>query len=213
MRIKKLRKSVVDLELKISKNKYVIDTAPEDPKLPGLFVFCGSRGSGKTYAFVAMAKHFEKMGYITRTFLICPTKTSNDIFKNLKTLDEKNDVCDHQNRCKVSLHNIVTEVKKDWKQFEDALKYAKVYKKIVHTGTAPTLEENYILESRNFEIPPPLKKPSHLVIVDDCQGTDMYTMARRDLIIMNHVTSKHRHIPSLFATSCNLGWACPEQAG
>ena len=72
MRIKKLRKSVVDLELKISKNKYVIDTAPEDPKLPGLFVFCGSRGSGKTYACVAMAKHFEKMGYITRTFLICP---------------------------------------------------------------------------------------------------------------------------------------------
>jgi len=50
---------------------------------------------------------------------------------------------------------------------------------------APTLGENYILESRNFEIPPPLKKPSHLVIVDDCQGTDMYTMARRDL--MNHV--------------------------
>ena len=67
-RIKKLRKSVVDLELKISKNKYVIDTAPEDPKLPGLFVFCGSRGSGKTYACVAMAKHFEKLGYITRTF-------------------------------------------------------------------------------------------------------------------------------------------------
>ena len=98
MRIKKLRKSVVDLDLKISKNKYVIDTAPEDPN----------------------------MGYITRTFLICPTKTSNDIFKNLKTLDEKNDVCDHENRCKVSLHNIVTEGKKDWKQFEDALKYAKV---------------------------------------------------------------------------------------
>ena len=53
------------------------------------------------------------------------------------------------------------------------------------TGTAPTLEENYILESRNFETPPPLKKPSHMVIVDDCQDTDMYTMARRDL--MNHV--------------------------
>ena len=32
-----------------------------------------------------------------------------------------------------------------------------------------------------------------MVIVDDCQGTDMYTMARKDL--MNHVTIKHRHIP------------------
>ena len=140
-----------------------------------------------------MVKHFEKMGYITRTFLICPTKTSNDIFKNLKTLDEKKDVCDNENRCKVSLHNIIQEVKKDWKQFEDALKYAKVYKKIMNTGTPPTLEESYILESRNNEIPPPLRKPSHMVIVDDCQGTDMYSLARRDL--MNHVTIKHRHIP------------------
>ena len=52
------------------------------------------------------------MGYITRAFLICLTKTSNDIFKNLKTLDSKNDVCDNENRCKVSLHNIVKEVKK-----------------------------------------------------------------------------------------------------
>ena len=84
-----MKKSVVDLNLKTKKNKYVLDTTPEDPKLPALFVFCGSRGSGKTYACVAMVKHFEKMGYITRTFLICPTKTSNDIFKNLKTLDEK----------------------------------------------------------------------------------------------------------------------------
>ena len=62
-------------------------------------------------------------------------------------------MCDHKNRCRVSLHNIVIEVKKDSKQFEDALKYVKVYKKIVHTGTPPTLEENYILESRNFEHP------------------------------------------------------------
>ena len=100
------------------------------------------------------------MKYITRTFLICPTKTSNDIFKNLKTLDEKKDVCDNENRCKVSLKNIIQEVKKDWKQFEDALKYAKVCKKMMNTGTPPTLEESYILESRNNEIPPPLKKPS-----------------------------------------------------
>ena len=45
------------------------------------------------------------------------------------------------------------------------------------------------MESRNF----PLKRTSHLLIVDDCQGTDMYTMTRRDL--MNHMTIKHRHIP------------------
>ena len=55
------------------------------------------------------------------------------------------------------------------------------------------------MESRHFELPPSLKKPSHMVIVDDCQGTDMYSLARRDL--MNDVTIKHRHIP---ITICHL---------
>ena len=82
--IKIKRKKGVQLDLTQSKSKYIIETARNDPKLPALFVFCGSRGSGKTYACVAMVKQ-----YITRTFLICPTKQSNDIFNNLQTLNEK----------------------------------------------------------------------------------------------------------------------------
>ena len=67
--------------------------------------------------------------------------------------------------------------------------------------------ENYILESRNFEIPPPLKKPSHMVIVDDCQGPEMYTMAWRDL--MNHVTIKHRHFPITICYLMQSGMGFP----
>ena len=104
----------------------------------------------------------------------------------MKTLEEKIYVCDNENRCKVSLHDIIQEVKKDWKQFDDALKYAKEYKKNMNTGLPPTLEESYILERTNNEIPPPLRKPFHMVIVDDCQGTDIYSLAKRYL--MNHVT-------------------------
>ena len=118
MRLKKIkRKKGVQLNLQQSTSKYVIETAANDPKLPALFVFCGSRGSGKTYACVAMVKHFEKMKYITRTFLICPTKQSNDIYENLKTLDEKKDVCDDENKCKHALSNILTEVKREWNNF------------------------------------------------------------------------------------------------
>ena len=83
MRVKKIHpKSRVSSDLKKTKCKYKIDTTPTDPKLPGLFVFCGSRGSGKTHACVAMCSHFEKMHHINRTFLICPTKASNDVFQN-----------------------------------------------------------------------------------------------------------------------------------
>ena len=61
------------------------------------------------------------------------------------------------------------------------------------TDSPPTLEESYILESTNNEIPPPLRKPFHMVIVDDCQGTDIYSLAKRYL--MNHVTIQPRQIP------------------
>ena len=96
MKVKEINsKKQVKFKLKNVQSKYTIKTAPTDPKLPALFVFCGSRGSGKTYACVAMRTHFEKKHYITRTFLICPTKASNGIFKNLKTFDKKKDVCDN----------------------------------------------------------------------------------------------------------------------
>jgi hypothetical protein len=75
MKIKKIKAHrKVSLDLHSRPSRFVIETAKTDPKLPALFAFCGSRGSGKTYACVAMCSHFEKMGYITRTFLICPTK-------------------------------------------------------------------------------------------------------------------------------------------
>ena len=65
MKVKEVHpKKQVKFKLKNSKSKYFINTAPTDPKLPGLFVFCGSRGSGKTYACVAMCSHFEKKHYI-----------------------------------------------------------------------------------------------------------------------------------------------------
>ena len=88
MRIKKLRKSVVDLNLKTSKNKYALDTAPEDPKLPALFVFCGSRGVERLMPVWHWLSMLKKWRYITRTFLICPTKSSNDIFKNLQNIGQ-----------------------------------------------------------------------------------------------------------------------------
>ena len=72
--------------------------------------------------------HFEKMKYITRTFLICPTKQSNAIFNNLKTLNEKKDVCDDEHKCKLAMSNVLTGVKKEWNNYEQDVKYAHAYK-------------------------------------------------------------------------------------
>ena len=82
----------MDLNLKTSWNKYVFDNAPEDPKL------------------AAMDKHFEKW--------VHHQKLLNWFYKN-ENVEKKNDVCHHENKCKVSL-NKVQEVKNVCKQFQDA---------------------------------------------------------------------------------------------
>ena len=89
-------KKPVHVKLKNTESKYLTPTDKEDPVLPALFVFQGMRGSGKSYACVQMCRHFEKKGYIQRTFLLCPTAGEKNqketICTNLKTLDQK-DVC------------------------------------------------------------------------------------------------------------------------
>jgi hypothetical protein len=194
MRIKRVKsKHKVKTDLKNGKSKYVIDTKPHDPKLPGLFVFCGSRGSGKIYSCVAMVKHFERMGYITRTFLICPTKQSNDIFSNLKTLDHTKDVCDDVHKCKLALDNVVKQIKEDWEKYEEDVDYIKVFMKWLKGPASIGLVEERKLAAKNYAIPNKPVRPSHMLICDDCQGTNMYSNARNDL--MNHISIKSRHIP------------------
>ena len=52
------------------------------------------------------------------------------------------------------------------------------------------LKYSYVLESRNHAIP---HRPSHMLIMDDCQGTNLYGIGKTDLI--SHVSIKHRHVP------------------
>jgi hypothetical protein len=49
-------------------------------------------------------------------------------------------------------------------------------------------------------------RPSHMLICDDCQGTNMYSNARNDL--MSHIAIKQRHIPSLWLFGCSHGTVC-----
>ena len=50
-----------------------------------------------------------------------------------------------------------------------------------------------MLAFRQGEPPRAMLKPSHMLIVDDAQGTDLYSNARRDLL--THIVIKHHHIP------------------
>jgi hypothetical protein len=184
--------SQVNVTLKHKKHKFDLPTQEHDPQLPGVFVFSGTRGSGKTHACIAMCKDFETKGYTTRTFLICPTRESNHQFDHLSTL-AKEDTCEDTRYFNSFLKHIVDEIKGDWTEYEDELAYAKLYKKWRSGSPYISMREERTLEERGGSPPQLLPRPSHLLIIDDAQGTNLFSNARENL--MSHLTIKHRHLP------------------
>ena len=188
----------VSKEIKSGHSKYLTDTDPEDIVLPALLVFQGMRGSGKTYSCVQLCRHFEKKGYIQRTFLLCPTVGSTlgqeelGIFSNLKTLDKK-DVCTDIHHFDKALTQVEERIKADWTKYEQYEKHREAHLKHKR-GIPMTTEEAGILEQHSY-LPPgyPVPKKRHMLILDDCQGSNIYTTARRSQL--NHLAIKHRHVP------------------
>ena len=191
--MKVAKRAKISSNLIESKYKYDVQTSPDDPTLPSVFVFSGARGSGKTYACVAMCKRFEEKGYITRTFLVSPTRESNTLFDNLYTLT-KSDTCDREEHFTLFLKYVMDEVKSDWMEYDNQKKYIKTLRKLRERGEAfLTLEEQFLIERMGNEAPISSKKPGHMLIVDDCQGTSLFSASRKNL--MTHMVIKHRHIP------------------
>jgi len=191
-----LSKKPVHVKLKNTESKYLTPTDKEDPVLPALFVFQGMRGSGKSYACVQMCRHFEKKGYIQRTFLLCPTAGEKDqketIYANLKTLDQK-DVCTNIHSFEKALVQIQERVKKDWSTYEKYLLHKKAFRNYTQNNRLSN-EETAVLVEHDHNPPFMEVKPKrHMLICDDCQGSSVYTQARRGML--NHLSIKHRHIP------------------
>ena len=84
-------------------------------------------------------------------------------------------------------------MQKEWDDYNSELEYKNVFLKTHRNHSVLTLREQNTLEFRQGKPLKKLQKPSHLLIVDDAQGTDLYSNARRDLL--THMVIKHRHIP------------------
>lgn len=181
----------VEGRLKKIHSKNVIETDPEFIKMPFTACIQGARGSGKTVAAVQWVKHMEDRRYITKTYLISPTAETNPIFNNLRTLDEE-DICSEPSKFQQALRNVMTRVKQDNEEFKRYVKLKKIYDKYVR-GVFLNLIEQTQMESINYQEPKAVSKPQELLILDDVQGTDVFSSRRNDLMV--HMTIKHRHIP------------------
>ena len=118
------------------KSKEVIYPQSKDDKAPKnyfLGIFCGSRGSGKSYLFTKLLKTLEeKKAYLDdklvpqRIILISSTANSdsNIIFKSLKNLDWDNDVIENyeDDLLKMKMEELKYDLdhSKDYKLYKEA---------------------------------------------------------------------------------------------
>ena len=123
--------------VKFSNVKYPQTKDDNAPKNFFLAIFCGSRGSGKTYLLTKLLKlleekkmYFEGQEIQQRIILICSTahSDSNRVFKSLKNLDWDNDVIEEYNDS--LLEDKMIELKSDLDHAKEYKLYKSVYKNL-----------------------------------------------------------------------------------
>ena len=193
-----------------------------------------SRGSGKTYNICKLIKHYEDNKLIDndgkihplRTIVISPTLDQNQIFKNLKSLDESDT---HEKFSDELLQGIVDDIKKNKEETEEYNKYIEAYKKVMNIKENKLNDyfkkhpEIYdILKVHNFEdpdeIPQPkfLISPVNIIVLDDLMATGAFTNKKLSSLTNNLIKNRHngisfailaqsvRSIPKNIRLNCNV---------
>jgi hypothetical protein len=171
-----------------------------------------SRGSGKTFNICKLISHYEQNKLIDndgkthplRTIVISPTMDANPIFKNLKSLDEK-DI--HDKFSDELLQSIVEGIKTDKEETDAYNKYIEAYKKAMNVSKTKMIDffdknpDIYdILKVYDFEDPDEIPKPKNLVapvniiILDDLMATGAFTNKKLSSLTNNLIKNRHNGI-------------------
>jgi hypothetical protein len=187
----------------------VIYPQSKDDKAPKnyfLGIFCGSRGSGKSYLFTKLLKTLEEQkAYLgdklvpQRIILISSTahSDSNRIFKTLKNLDWDNDVLDDYDDDLLKMK--MDELKHDLEHAKDYKLYREAWKNFMKCKSIDSLsdDELKILYSYDFipfkEFPKPKYPDGFLIhwIIDDMLGTNIFKNGRS---AFTNLCIRNRHI-------------------
>ena len=162
-------------------------------------IFCGSRGTGKSYQLSKMLKTIEEKGTYTaegqkidnRILLISPTSfsPSNNCFKCLQGLDWEKDVMDDYDED--VFKDKIQEIKKDQDEAKEYQEYCRCYKifetiKDVNKMKVPDMMR---LFHKDYEHPDNLDDiPKYkngfitTIILDDLLGTRAFKLGRNYLV-------------------------------
>jgi hypothetical protein len=191
------------------KTDEVIYPQAKDDKAPKnyfLGIFCGCRGSGKSYLFTKLLKTLEeKKAYLDdklipqRIILISSTahSDSNKIFKTLKNLDWDNDVIDDYDDDLLKIK--MSELKNELQHSKDYKLYKEAWKHFVDCKTIDDLKDDELklLYSYDFipfkEFPKPKYPDGFLIhwIIDDMLGTNIFKNGRS---AFTNLCIRNRHI-------------------
>ena len=192
--------------VKFSNVKYPQTKDNNAPQNFFLAIFCGSRGSGKTYLLTKLLKlleekkiYYEEQEIPQRIILICSTahSDSNRVFKSLKNLNWDTDVIDEYNES--LLQDKMHELKYDLDQAKEYKLYKTVYKKFKECKDIDELKDDEMLllykhDFKNFKDLDKPKYPDGFVthyIIDDMIGTNIFKNGRS---LFTNLCIRNRHI-------------------
>lgn len=210
------------LDNKVVAHKKLVYPVPGDPNLPRLYpvcLFCGSRGSGKSYSIVKLLKMYEKARIWDketgdeveqRIVLMCPSADSNPIFNSLRHL-AKEDV--HTLYSDDKLNAIIAEVKQDR---EDTRRYKEemaLYKKFMRARKESELtsEEMSRLAIMGYNKPSPPKYPKGCVvhlILDDLVASPAMKTAGKSAV--TNLVLRNRHCGMCVYIAAQAVKGCPK---
>ncbi|KAG5179182.1 hypothetical protein JKP88DRAFT_247597 [Tribonema minus] len=154
--------------------------------------FVAKVNAGKSYLAVALISLMQREGSITHTWVLSPTASSNQIYRNIVTDEHMDRVHDDLSAPAVwnTLKAIQGEMEAITAQYEADLRYATAHHKFT-SGAAVNFVDERLLDSRGF-MPCTPRTPSYCILVDDAQASPLLSRAKANPFL--NAVLRHRRM-------------------
>ena len=192
--------ALADVEVHAKAPKYPRPLQANLPRMYWVGLWCGARGTGKTWSCVELLTAYERYGIASpysgdkmpqRVILISPTVDANPVFRTLKWLDD-DDI--HTNYSDNDLLKIVDDIKAESDEVKEYQRQLKVYRKFLDDKRL-THEEILIIERLDYSPPIEPKYPDGRVVflvLDDLIGSSAFKATGKSAL--TNLVLKNRHI-------------------
>jgi hypothetical protein len=181
---------------------------PSDENLPKMFwvgLWCGSRGSGKSFACAKLLKKYEQEGIRNaktgkrleqRVIIISPTFDANPVWLSLNNL-HPSDI--HYHYSDETLDEILEDIETERLETLEYQRKMRLIEKLSSIKSVRSLTPDEIieLEMMDYREPEPPRFPNGVVnflILDDCIGTSAFKSTGRSVLTNLALRNRHQSV-------------------